>query len=149
MKYNLKLIKEFEGCSLVAYKDPISRNGLPITIGYGNTFYKDGSPVKLGDKITQSEADELVDLIAIRFIESMKPFLKSNLNENQLSSILSLVWNIGITNFSKSTILKKINKNPMDPSISDEFKKWNKSGGRVVNGLVRRREAEAKLYFKI
>jgi lysozyme len=61
---------------------------------------------------------------------------------------LSFTYNVGIANLQKSTLLKKVNYNPNDPTIRLEFMKWNKAGGKVLNGLTRRREAEANLYFK-
>lgn len=140
----INLIKEFEKCKLKAYLD--SRN-IP-TIGWGNTFYEDGSKVKMGETITQERADELFVNILKDFEEKLNSLVTSILNQNQFDAIMTFVYNIGQEAFSISTILKKINLNPNDPTIALEFMRWNKSAGRVLNGLTRRRQQEASLYFK-
>ena len=137
------LIKSFEGCKLVAYQCSAGR----WTIGYGNTFFEDGTPVKPGDRITQAKADQLFELIVGNFADKVAKEIKTILTDNQFSAIVSLAYNIGIGNLQKSTLLKKVNFNPNDPTIRAEFAKWNKAGGKVLAGLTRRREAEAKLYF--
>jgi lysozyme len=134
---------DFEGCRLEAYLCPAS---VP-TIGYGSTYYEDGRPVKLGDAITQERADQLFEAIAEDFAKRVRSLLKAGLNENQFSALVSFTYNVGVANLKKSTLLKKVNINPSDPTITDEFLKWNKAGGKVLAGLTRRREEEAKLYF--
>lgn len=138
------LIKKFEGCKLVAYQCSANR----WTIGYGNTFFEDGTPVKPGDRITQERAEKLLDIIAKDFSDRIEKTIKTILTDNQKSALLSFTYNVGIANLQKSTLLKKVNYNPNDPTIRLEFMKWNKAGGKVLNGLTRRREAEANLYFK-
>jgi lysozyme len=137
------LIKSFEGLRLSAYKCSANKE----TIGFGNTFYEDGSPVKMGDTITRERADSLFELIANSFAERVRREVKTILTDNQFSALVSIAYNIGIGNLQKSTLLRKVNFNPNDPSIRTEFIKWNKAGGKVLAGLTRRREAEAKLYF--
>ena len=137
------LIKSFEGCELVAYQCSAGR----WTIGYGNTFFEDGKPVKPGDRITQAKADQLFELIVGNFADKVAKEIKTILTDNQFAAIVSLSYNIGIGNLQKSTLLKKVNFNPNDPTIRAEFARWNKAGGKVLAGLTRRREAEAKLYF--
>ena len=134
---------DFEGCRLEAYLCPAS---VP-TIGYGSTYYEDGRPVKLGDAITQERADQLFEAIAEDFAKRVRSLLKVGLNENQFSALVSFTYNVGVANLKKSTLLKKVNIYPSDPTITDEFLKWNKAGGKVLAGLTRRREEEAKLYF--
>ena len=134
---------DFEGCRLEAYLCPAS---VP-TIGYGSTYYEDGRPVKLGDAITQERADQLFEAIAEDFAKRVRSLLKVALNENQFSALVSFTYNVGVANLKKSTLLKKVNINPLDQTITDEFLKWNKAGGKVLAGLTRRREQEAKLYF--
>ena len=73
--------------------------------------------------------------------------MKSAINENQLGALTSFAFNAGTGNLQKSTLLKKVNANPNDPTIRDEFMRWTKAGGKVLNGLVTRRKAEADLYF--
>ena len=142
-KAGIDLMHDFEGCRLEAYLCPAS---VP-TIGYGSTYYEDGRPVKLGDAITQERADQLFEAIAEDFAKRVRSLLKVGLNENQFSALVSFTYNVGVANLKKSTLLKKVNINPSDPTITDEFLKWNKAGGKVLAGLTRRREEEAKLYF--
>ncbi len=146
MKINssgIELIKEFESVELKAYKCPA---GI-WTIGYGNTFYEDKTPVKNGDVITFDTARSLFNGILSEFETKVKTLVKSNLNDNQFSALVSFAYNCGVGNLKSSTLLKKVNFNPLDPAIKDEFLKWNKSNGKVLNGLTSRRNAEAKLYF--
>ena len=138
------LIKKFEGCKLKAYRCPAN----VLTIGYGNTFYENGDKVKEGDVITQQRAEELAKFIIDQFAVSITPFIKKPLTENQFSACVSLAYNIGTGNFKKSSVFKKLNINPNDSTIADSFRLWNKGGGVVLKGLVRRREAEIQLYFK-
>ena len=137
------LIKLFEGCKLVAYKCSAAKD----TIGYGNTFYEDGTPVKPGDKITQQRANELFEIIAKDFADRVKPLVKSTVTPNQFAALTSFAYNAGIGNLKSSTLLKKVNANPNDPSIALEFAKWDKAGGKVLAGLTKRRASESKLYF--
>jgi lysozyme len=142
-KAGIDLMHDFEGCRLEAYLCPAS---VP-TIGYGSTYYEDGRPVKIGDAITQERADQLFEAIAEDFAKRVRSLLKVGLNENQFSALVSFTYNVGVANLKKSTLLKKVNINPSDTTITDEFLKWNKAGGKVLAGLTRRREQEAKLYF--
>lgn len=143
-KAGADLIKSFEGCKLDAYKCSANKE----TIGYGNTFYEDGSPVKMGDKITKERAESLFELIADSFASKVKPLVTANVNSNQFDALVSFAYNCGIANLKSSTLLRKVNANPNDPTIADEFAKWNKAGGKVLAGLTRRRKAESDLYFK-
>jgi len=138
------LIKKFEGCRLKAYRCPAN----VLTIGYGNTFYEDGMKVKEGDIITQQRAEELAKFIIDQFAVTIAPFILKPLNDNQFSACVSLAYNIGTGNFKKSSVFKKLNINPNDSTIADSFRLWNKGGGKVLAGLVKRREAEIQLYFK-
>jgi lysozyme len=138
------LIKKFEGCRLKAYKCPAN----VWTIGYGNTFYENGMKVKEGDVITQQRAEELAKFIIDQFAVTIEPFIQKPLNDNQFSACVSLAYNIGTSGFKRSSVFKKLNINPNDPTIADSFKLWNKGGGKVLAGLVKRREAEIQLYFK-
>ena len=137
------LIKFYEGCKLTSYQCSAGH----WTIGFGNTFYNDSSKVKPGDKITQERANELFEIIAKDFADKVKPLIKSTVTPNQFAAITSFAYNAGTGNLRSSTLLKKVNANPNDPSIALEFAKWNKAGGKVLAGLTRRREAETKLYF--
>jgi lysozyme len=138
-----QLVKEFEGCKLKAYKCPA---GI-WTIGYGNTRYEDGLGIREGDEITIAKAEMLLEFILIKFIKEVEKMVKSNINQNQKDAITDFAYNCGIGNLNSSTLLKKVNANPNDPTIKDEFLKWNKAKGKVLNGLTKRRQAEANLYF--
>lgn len=143
MSKALPIIKKFEGLRLTSYLCP---SGL-ATIGYGATFYENGSRVQLGEKITIDRADSLL-LMQIKLFENeVRRTVKSALNENQLGALVSFCFNIGGGAFSKSTLAKKANANPNDPTIRAEFMRWTRGGGKVLPGLVKRREAESNLYF--
>ena len=138
------LIKSFEGCKLKAYQCSAKK----WTIGYGNTFFEDGTPVVAGNAITQEKAEQLFELIANEFAAKVAKLVPSHITSNQFGSLVSFAYNCGVVNLQKSTLLKKVNANHNDPSIKAEFLKWNKAGGKVLAGLTRRREAESNLYFK-
>lgn len=136
------LIMQFEGCKLEAYQDSV---GI-WTIGYGNTFYEDGTPVKKGDIITHNRAIELFNLIVKKFEVSVDELVISNVNQNQFDAMVSLAYNIGLGNFKTSSLLKMVNKSPNDTAIYLQFLRWNKAKGKVLEGLTRRRMAESNLY---
>jgi lysozyme len=139
-----KLIQGFEGLSLVPY---LCSAKVP-TIGYGNIFYPSGKKVTMQDApISLATARWMFKEIADRFAVDVDKLIKANINQKQFNAIASLAYNIGIAGLAKSTLLKKVNINPSDPTIANEFAKWNKVGGKVVNGLTKRRAIEAKLYF--
>lgn len=138
------LIKSFEGCKLKAYQCSAKK----WTIGFGNTYYEDGSPVMPGHAITQEKADQLFEIIASEFAAKVAKLVTSNVTDNQFGALVSFAYNCGVVNLQKSTLLKKVNANHNDISIKAEFAKWNKAGGKVLAGLTRRREAESNLYYK-
>ena len=141
----LELIKSFEGFYSKPYLDPI---GIP-TIGYGATYYPDKRKVTMKDKpLTEKEASDLLKEMMITYENDVKRLVKRELNQNQFDALVSFTYNLGAANLGKSTLLKKVNANPCDKTIKDEFLKWSKAGGKVLNGLTRRRNAEAELYFK-
>lgn len=141
----LELIKSFEGFYSKPYLDPI---GIP-TIGYGATYYPNKKKVTMKDKpLTEKEASDLLKEMMVTYENDVKRLVKRELNQNQFDALVSFTYNLGSANLCKSTLLKKINANPYDKTIKDEFLKWNKAGGKVLNGLIRRRNAEAELYFK-
>lgn len=140
----LDLIKRFEGLELKPYKCPA---GIP-TIGYGNTYYPSGSKVKLTDPaITKEKAEELLKFLLGSYEKDVDSFCRDDINQNQFDALVSFAYNCGPRSLKSSTLLKKVNTNPKDVTIADEFMKWNKAGGRVLVGLTRRRQAEADLYF--
>lgn len=142
-KKGIDLIKKYEGLRLEAYQDSV---GI-WTIGYGNTRLQTGLPVKKGDKITIEQAEDLFDFWVFDFAEKVRKLVKKDLSDSKFSAIVSLSYNVGINAFGASTLLKKLNINPCDETISFEFSRWNKAGGRILEGLTRRRKAESDLYF--
>lgn len=138
-----ELIKQFEGLSLKAYKDPI---GIP-TIGYGTIRYETGEPVRMGELISTERAEELLINDVAKFADKVNELAKTAINQNQFDALVSFCYNLGSGALKKSTLLRKVNKNPGDPSIEAEFMKWVNAGGKELPGLVKRRQAESDLYF--
>jgi lysozyme len=138
------LITEFEGFSAKPYLCPAK---IP-TIGYGNTYYPDGKRVTLLDKeINKQEGLEIFKSVANKFAKKVSELVTSPLNQNQFNALVSIAYNIGTGNFASSTLLKKVNLNHNDLTISLEFKKWNKVNKKEVPGLTKRRIYEANIYF--
>lgn len=136
----LDLVKQFEGLRLNAYLDSVN---VP-TIGYGTTVYPNGNKVKIGDVCTKEEAETYLRTDINRRAAAVGEI---GVNQNQFDAILSFCYNLGLGAWNKSTLRKKILANKNDPTIETEFNKWNKAGGKVLAGLVKRRQAEADLYF--
>jgi lysozyme len=151
MKYSqqaVDFIKYEEKLELKAYQDSA---GI-WTIGYGTIEYPDGKPVKQGQVVTMQRAEDLLRWQMDKKATGIVPLLmNTQLNQNQFDSILSFTYNVGYGALKSSTLLKKVNNNPNDPSIRDEFMKWNKitKNGQKVEllGLTKRRKREADLYF--
>lgn len=137
------LITQFEGGhKLTAYVCPAGVN--TISVGLTRIYNR---PVNLTDRLTLEESVRLFDLELNRFEEIVRNLLRVRLNENQFSALVSLCFNIGGTALRNSTLLRLVNENPTNPEIRNQFLRWNKANGRVLNGLTRRRTAEANLYF--
>lgn len=134
-----KLMHEFEGCKLEAYPDP-GTGGDPWTIGYGHTSMAGEPHVKKGLKITKEEADE----IFARDLGKYESHVPEG-TQHQFDAMVSLCYNIGPGNFNKSSV-KRHHLAGDFKKAAGAFKAWNKAAGRVMAGLTRRREAEAKLY---
>ena len=141
---SISLIKQYEGCKLRAYKDSAG----VWTIGWGSTMYEDGNRVRPGDKITRARADELLLWgVGIRSIPVNALVAPTKLTQGQFDALVSFAYNLGIGALQRSTLLKLVRVNPKNPAIADEFAKWVNAGGKRLNGLVKRRVAEAALYF--
>ena len=132
----LALIKKYEGCELEAYLCPAK----VWTIGYGHT--KD---VKEGDQITKEEAEYMLQEEMIEYESYVNDMVDVELNQSQYDSLCAWVYNLGPTNFQSSTLLKVLNEEKYN-EIPQQIKRWNKAGGEVLDGLIRRREAEALLF---
>jgi lysozyme len=134
-------IKSFEKCKLKAYKVKDDK----VTIGWGNTYYEDGTPIKLGDVITQERADALFEFVLAKISKHVNSLIKVNLTQNQYDGILSFDYNTG--SLHKSTLLKLINKNPNDKDIPHWFNVWCMPGTIFEEGLKARRAAEVEIYL--
>lgn len=139
----LALIKHFEGCptddegNVVAYQDAVDI----WTIGYGHT-----KGVQEGDKWTQEKADFMLwRELEEEYENYIKDYVHVPLNQNQFDALCSWVYNLGPNNLKVSTLLKKLNNGEYD-EVPAQIKRWNKAGGKVLEGLVRRREAEALMF---
>lgn len=139
-KEGIEFIKSFEKLRLEAYK---CQAGV-WTIGYGHT-----QGVYEGKKITEEEAERLLASDIAKFEMGVRNLTVGlGLSDIQIDALVSLAFNIGLSAFKGSTLLKKIKANPNDrEEISEEWKKWRLVNGRVSNGLVRRRAEEIDMYF--
>ena len=133
----ITLIKAFESLRTQAYRCPA---GIP-TIGFGHT-----AGVKMGDYI---DADKATQLLTedLRQFEAVVNRECPNINQSQFDALVAFSFNVGSGNFQKSSLLKKVKSKADNPAIRDEFMKWTKAGKVELAGLVRRRKAEADLYF--
>ena len=134
----IDLIKRFEGFSPVAYLCPAG----VWTIGYGHT-----AGVHEGDSIDGDTAEDYLREDLTSAEGAVEKYVKVPLKQWQFDALVSFTFNLGAGNLYSSTLLKKVNRNPDDPSIRQEFEKWVYAGGRVLQGLVDRRKAEADMYF--
>tara|TARA_R100000734_G_C3267300_1_gene64213 strand:- start:226 stop:684 length:459 start_codon:yes stop_codon:yes gene_type:complete len=139
----LALIKHFEGCptddegNVIAYQDAVDI----WTIGYGHI-----KGVQEGDKWTQEKADFMLwRELEEEYENYIKDYVHVPLNQNQFDALCSWVYNLGPNNLKVSTLLKKLNNGEYD-EVPAQIKRWNKAGGKVLEGLVRRREAEALMF---
>jgi lysozyme len=141
----IELIKKFEGFSAKPYLCPAK----VVTIGYGNTFYANGEKVKITDiPISELQAVDLLKDTLKQYEKAVDSYCRDDINQNQFDALVDFAYNCGNGNLKSSTLLKKVNANPNDITIGLEFAKWNKGGGKILNGLVKRRAAESELYFR-
>jgi len=152
----LSLIKQSEGFRDKAYPDPAT-GGKPYTIGYGTTAYPSGMPVKLGDKVTEQQADIYLRNDVKKFEAEVSKAVKVKLTQGQFDALVSIVYNVGLGSKSKSgiiqlkdgspsTLLRKINAGDY-AGAADEFMKWVSPGSSVEKGLRIRRAAERALFL--
>lgn len=139
----ISLIKGFEGKRLNAYYDGVG----VCTIGFGTIKYPNGVRVKKGDTCTEAQAESYLKNDLVKFENAINRLVKVPLNQNQFDALSSFTYNLGETNLSSSTLLKKLNAKDY-AGTADQFPRWNKAGGKVMNGLTRRREAERILFLK-
>ena len=132
----IDLITHFEGCYLDAYKDAV---GIP-TIGYGHI-----KNVHMGMTITQEQAIEFLKEDLAEAENAVEHYVNVDINQDQFDALVSWVFNLGSGNLSASTMLKRINAKEWQ-DVPYQIQRWNKAGGKVLKGLVRRRAAEALLW---
>lgn len=133
----LDLIKEYEGIRLTAYRDPVG----VWTIGYGHT-----KGVKKGQVITQEEANQLLKDDLKEAQAGVERLVTVKLTDNQYGALVSFVFNLGAGALARSTLLRELNQKDYE-SAAGQFKHWVNAGGKRLNGLVRRRDAERKLFL--
>ena len=133
----VKLIKSFEGMELEAYLDAVD----VWTIGYGHT--KTAEP---GMHITEAQAEELLRQDLEEFEEAVTEAVQVSINPNQFSALVSFCFNLGAGSLFESTLLRLLNQGDFQ-GAADQFPRWNKAGGQVLEGLTRRRKAERALFL--
>jgi GH24 family phage-related lysozyme (muramidase) len=143
------LIKAFEGKYLNAYDDGTGK----ITIGYGSIYnYDEERPVKKDDVITEAKAIEWLRKEMSSVVADIKKVVKVPINQNQLDSLTSFTYNLGIGNLQSSTLLKLLNAGADKKIVANQFQYWNKARINgvltVISGLTKRRAAEADLFVK-
>ena len=138
----IALIKQFEGCKLTAYKDSVG----VWTIGYGWTQPVDGKPIRAGMTIKQETAERLLKTGLVSYESDVSRLVKVGLTQGQFDALVSFTYNLGARSLSTSTLMRKLNAGDY-AGAADEFLRWNKAGGKVLNGLTRRREAERALFL--
>lgn len=139
----IDLIKRWEGLRLTAYLCPAK----VWTIGYGHTTAAGVPAVKKGMKITADEAVEILVRDLVAYEAAVMNVLRRSPNENQFSAMVSLCYNIGPGAFARSSVVRKFNAGDL-PGAAAAFRLWNKGGGKVLPGLIRRREEEIILFTK-
>lgn len=132
----LELIKHFEGCELEAYKCAAG----VWTIGYGHI-----KTAEEGMVISQSYADELLEGEIVEYEDYVNTAVTAPLSQDQFDALVSWTFNLGNGNLNASTMLKVLNRGEYE-EVPNQMKRWNKAGGKVLEGLIRRREAEANLF---
>lgn len=147
----IDLIKEFEGCTLTAYPDPLT-GGKPITIGWGSVKKADGSEWNLGDVITQKTADALlISQLTSNYLPKLQKIpCWFSLNQNQQGALLSFAYNLGADfygspNFTSITAMLQTKNWAL---ATTTFIKYCNPGSDCEEGLKRRRTAEARLFLK-
>lgn len=134
----IDLIKKFEGCRLIAYRCPAG----VLTIGYGHT----GSDVHLNQAITMEEAEHLLKQDLAVHCNNVSKLVIVPLSQNQFDALVSFEYNVGYGAFKNSTLLKLLNEGKYI-NASQQFERWKYAGGKVLEGLVRRRQAEKNLFM--
>lgn len=138
----IDLIKAFEGCRLTAYRDPIG----VLTIGFGHTAMAGPPKPVAGMKVTAQHAEDILITDLGKYEFGVSKVLTRSPNQHQFDAMVSLCFNIGPTNFAKSSVVRYFNAGSVTKA-ADRFLAWNKAGGKVLKGLTRRRAAERALFL--
>jgi len=143
-KNGLKLITTFEGLELKPYLDSAN---IP-TIGYGTILYPNGQVVSMNDpEITQDQANDYLEYEVNKKTARVSTLVKAPINQNQFDALVSFAYNLGLGALGGSTLLKLFNAGNIKDA-ANEFPKWDKAGGKVISGLLRRRLAEQALFLQ-
>ena len=132
------LLKKFEGCKLKAYRCPAG----VCTIGYGHTSAAGAPAVTDGMVITQQQCDDILRRDLVKYETAVHEMVEQPLTQHQFDVLVDFAYNAGVGNLKSSTLLKKVNAGQFD-AVPAELMKWTKGGGKVLAGLVRRRQAES------
>lgn len=138
----INLIKKYEGLRTEAYRCPA---GIP-TIGYGHTGTVDGKKIEMGMKITEKKAEKLLREDLQRFEKGVSDCVQVPLTQGQFDALVSFSFNLGVGSLQSSTLLKLLNQGKYKDA-AEEFGKWVKAGGKILDGLVKRRADEKKLFL--
>jgi len=138
----LDLIKRWEGCRLKAYKCSAGK----WTVGYGLTTAAGFITVDKDTTLTQAEAEWYLEQVVAKFADQIAPMITAPITPPQFGAFVSLVYNIGPTAFRKSSALRHFNAGDLD-KVPAAMKLWKKAGGKVVQGLVNRREDEVNFFL--
>lgn len=138
-KNGLDVIKKYESLKLKAYLCPANI----LTIGYGHT----GKDVTPNMSITESKADSLLESDVVFAENAVNKHVTVDITQNQFDALVCFVFNVGADAFKNSTLLKLLNQK-LYKEASEQFIRWNKSSGKVLNGLTKRRKEESELFLK-
>lgn len=137
----IDLIKKYEGFRPQSYQDSVG----VWTIGYGTTRIN-GQPVKAGMTITEDQALQLVQQEVNKLWSQIESILKVNLNDNQMNALIDFAYNLGFGSLKNSTLMRLVNESKFEEA-ANQFPRWVYAGGKVLPGLVKRREAERQLFL--
>jgi len=138
----VELVTEFEGFSAKPYQDPVG----VWTIGYGSTRDANGHPITATTPVvTEGQAKALVTRDLMAAAQGVDSMVKVHLTDNERAALQDFTYNLGVGNLRTSTLLRKLNAGDLEGAAA-EFVKWDMAGGKVLAGLLRRRQAETALF---
>ena len=132
----LELIKKFEGCETTAYQDSVG----VWTIGFGHT-----KGVEEGQTCSIEDAESMLADEMDEYEGYINNMVKVELQQHEFDALVAWVYNLGPTNLGESTMLKVLNGGQFD-RVPDEMNRWTRAGGKILEGLVRRRQAESLMF---